>query len=102
MPHSAISIRQSTSFLSNTKIIATEVAAPNELCVRILMVPKATAYQVRIGTMPGTWQPAGIFNAASEIVIGGLAPGLEYSISARALGEDAVTGWSDPVVYKSL
>jgi hypothetical protein len=64
-------------------------------------VVNATAFEVKIGTMPGVWKPAGIYDADSEIVIGGLVQGLDYSICARALGAGSASAWSDRVLFKS-
>jgi len=90
-----------TKPLLDNPAITAQPRGLNEIVIRRTPVRNATGYEVRIGTIPGLWQPGGLFDANSEVVIKGLVPGLDYYLAVRALGTDGVSAWSDPVVYKT-
>ena len=100
MPLSNKTHRTPRSLLENP-IISVLAHGLNEVVIQNSLAQNATGYEVRIGTIPGLWQPAGIFAADSEIVIRGLVTGLDYYLAVRALGANGVSAWSDAVVYKS-
>ena len=84
--------------LDNPVILSARRCADDAMLVRTDPPPRAEAYEVRLGTMPGIWRSAGIYKAEPEIRIEGLSPGLEYSVAARALGAEGVSAWSDQAV----
>ena len=100
MPLSKHLIRLRKPSLDNP-VISAQPRGFNEVLIRRSSILNATSYEVRIGTIPGLWQPAGIFDSEAEIAIHGLVPGLDYYISVRALGEDASSAWSDQISYRS-
>lgn len=92
--------RQSKGLLNNP-VIRPVPSGSREVVLVKNPVNNATGYEVRIGTVPGLWNPAGIYDAKAEIVIRGLIPGLEYYISARAMNAGEVSAWSDQVVFRT-
>jgi hypothetical protein len=68
------------------------------MLLQTVPVENADALEVRIGTMPGVWRSAGIYQPAEQIRVEGLSSGLKYYVEARAMGTDGVSAWSDQAI----
>ena len=69
-----------------------------ELVLRVPHVTRARCYEVRAaamsaGSIPGDWQPAGLFTNSRSMTVAGLIPGTMYLFQVRAIGGS--TGHSD-------
>jgi hypothetical protein len=74
-----------------------------KLGVKVVPVPTAAAYEVRISYGVNGWQGVGVFTSSRSILIDGLTPGTTYNVQTRAVGgSTGYSDWSDPVSHMAL
>ncbi len=89
--------------LATPSIVNVDLGNSTELVLRVSAIARARCYEVRsaaVGSdsVPGPWQPAGLFTNSRSITIAGLAPGTTYVFLVRAIGgSTGYSDWSNPV-----
>jgi hypothetical protein len=96
----AASTNRTQAPLVKPVILRIENEASTTLTVRLSTVSNARAYEGRLSTSTGTWQPAGTFIQARRVILANLTPGSTYTLQFRAVGGSmGYSDWSDPVSH---
>jgi hypothetical protein len=75
-----------------------------EILAWIMSVPGAASYELRYGASvngaaPAAWTTLPLTGAKQRVSITGLTTGSTYMFQARALAQNKLTDWSDPVTF---
>jgi hypothetical protein len=89
--------------LSKPVIESIDNPMSSKLGVKVVPVPTARSYEVRISYGPNGWQGVGVFTSSRSILIDGLTPGTTYNVQTRAVGgSTGYSDWSDPVSHMAM
>ncbi len=98
--YDAASTNRAQTPLVKPVVLRVDNEASTTLTVRLNRVPNARAYEARVSTTTGTWQPAGTFTQARRVIVTSLTPGTTYTMQFRAVGgSTGYSDWSDPVSH---
>jgi hypothetical protein len=89
--------------LANPSILGVDCGNSAELVLKVTPIAYAKCYEVRAAavgadSVPGSWQPAGLFTSSKGMTISSLVPGKTYTFQVRAVGgTTGYSDWSNPV-----